>query len=437
MRYFSTNRFSADVTFREAVINGQPPDKGLYFPNPLPRYDEAFLKRMKEMSKEELALYILKPFTEDDIPEKEMKTIIEAAINFEFPLVEVEKSVYALELFHGPTLAFKDVGARFMSGCLKYFLREAASNTTILVATSGDTGGAVADAFAGVEHIDVVILYPAGKVSGIQEKQLTTYGGNVQALQVAGNFDDCQRMVKQAFTDDAITRKRTLTSANSINVARWLSQQLYYFFALQQWPYEEPPVISVPSGNFGNICAGLLARFGGLPVQHFNAACNANDAVPQYIESGAYEPKETIATISNAMDVGAPSNFVRILEIFEKNYALVKSNMSAFSIDDDTTRETIRRVYEENKYILDPHGAVAYTALQKYREQHGDAKGIFLHTAHPIKFPDVVSPLIDDKIPVPHSIRGLEKKKGHSLKISADFEELKQWLMRGNRITTN
>jgi threonine synthase len=347
--------------------------------------------------------------------------------------VKVTDSIFSLELFHGPTLAFKDVGARFMSRCLGYFVQHNNEKVTVLVATSGDTGGAVAHGFYGVDGVDVVILYPSGKVSSIQELQLTTLGKNITALEVNGRFDDCQHMVKQAFGDEELTRQLFLTSANSINVARWLPQQFYYFFAYQQWADKNsPPVVCVPSGNFGNICAGLMAHQSGLPVQQFVAACNANDVVPSYLQSGNYQPKEAVATLSNAMDVGNPSNFVRILEIFRQQFDSVKGRLSSYSITDEETRETIRRVYENEQYLLDPHGAVGYLSLERFLEEHQGRKGYFLETAHPVKFPDAVEEITGEKITFPESVQDLAGKKKQSIQIDADYQQLKDYLLSKN-----
>lgn len=309
MIYYSTRERNHKVSFREATLNGQPPGGGLYFPEHIPQVPATLLKELPLHTLESLAMQILKPYTGHDIPDEILEKIIEETFSFDFPLTNINDSIYSLELYHGPTLAFKDVGARFMSRCLQYFVSSSGRKAYVLAATSGDTGGAVADGFSGMENIEVIILYPSGKVSALQEKQLTTATGNVHALEVAGSFDDCQRMVREAFADTEINQKLFLTSANSINVARWLPQQLYYFYALQQWPHDHAPVISVPSGNFGNLCAGLLAGESGLPVSKFIAACNANDTVPRFLQSGRYEPGTTIPTISNAMDGsdGAPS----------------------------------------------------------------------------------------------------------------------------------
>ena len=302
----------------------------------------------------------------------------------------------------------------------------------LLLLASGDTGGAVANGFYNVEGVDVVILYPSGKVSNIQELQLTTLGKNVSALEVDGRFDDCQQMVKQAFADQDLKRNLFLTSANSINVARWLPQQFYYFFAYQQWKKEQPnnaPIVSVPSGNFGNICAGMLAYASGLPIKHFIAACNANDVIPSYMQHGKYTPKQAVSTLSNAMDVGNPSNFVRVLEIFEQEFEMLKGKLSSYSISDEETKQTIAEVYEKYDYILDPHGAVGYLALKKYLQEHKDDKGFFLETAHPVKFPDAVESIIGRKIEVPKSVNYLLDKKKLSVKISADYQQLKDYLM--------
>jgi threonine synthase len=435
MHYYSLNRKSPRVTFEEATIKGQAPDKGLYFPEYIPSLPKDLIRNIQSFSKEELALIVMKPFIGESIPEIVLKQIVSETINFDFPLVKVSDDIYALELFHGPTLAFKDVGARFMSRCLGYFNRNNDQHTTVLVATSGDTGGAVANGFLGVQGVDVVILYPSGKVSPIQELQLTALEQNISALEINGTFDDCQAMVKQAFVDRELNKKLLLTSANSINVARWLPQQLYYFFAYQQWQHEKPPVLCVPSGNFGNICAGMVAYISGLPVQHFIAACNINDVVPQFLETGNYQPKAAVATISNAMDVGDPSNFVRIMELFEQKIDNLKNVLSSYSLDDATTKETIKDVYEKYHYTLDPHGAIGYYALDKYLrktndvDQRSTVKGIFLETAHPVKFPETVEEVTKTKIAIPQNVQYLLNRKKQSITMDASFESLKEWLM--------
>jgi threonine synthase len=429
MQYFSTNGQSPKASFKEATIKGQAPDKGLYFPEMIPLLPEEFFETINNYSNEEIAYRVIQPFVGDEIPDDILRKIVNETINFDIPLVKISDSISSLELFHGPTLAFKDVGARFMSRCLGYFVKEEKQKVIVLVATSGDTGGAVANGFYNVDGVEVVILYPSGKVSSVQEKQLTTLGNNIHALEVDGTFDDCQQMVKQAFTDEELNKKLFLTSANSINVARWLPQQFYYFFAYKQWADKKNlPVISVPSGNFGNICAGLLAYKSGLPVEHFIAACNANDIVPEFLKTGNYQPKKAVATISNAMDVGNPSNFVRIMELFHQQIADLKKVISSVSITDAQTKETIKTVYETHHYLLDPHGAVGYHALEQYLEKHSDQKGFILETAHPVKFYDVVEPVIGEAIPIPPSIQAEMQKEKKSQKIKADGDILKEVL---------
>ena len=430
MQYYSTNDRSPRVDFKQATINGQAPDKGLYFPEQIPILPKEFIENITSYSNEEIAYEVIKPYVGDAIPEAELRRIVNETINFNIPLVKVTEAIFSLELYHGPTLAFKDIGARFMSRCLGYFVKDLSKKVTVLVATSGDTGGAVANGFFDVDGVDVVILYPSGKVSSVQEKQLTTLGKNIHALEVAGTFDDCQQMVKQVFTDEELNKKLFLTSANSINVARWLPQQFYYFFAYKQWAQKNnPPVIAVPSGNFGNICAGVLAHVSGLPVKHFIAACNANDIVPNFMQTEKYEPKKAVATISNAMDVGNPSNFVRILEIFHHQFVDLKKVLSSCSISDAETKDTLQKVYKAEGYLLDPHGAVGYLALEQYLQNNPSEKGIVLETAHPVKFYDVVEPVIGEAVPIPATVQQhllLEKK---STKIAAEVDLLKAFLL--------
>lgn len=420
------------VDFREATIRGQAPDKGLYFPTEIPQLSPAFLAALPNMHKTELAFQVMQPYVGKSIDPVSLEQIVAETVDFEFPMVKINEQIYSLELFHGPTLAFKDVGARFMSRCLGHFSKAAYNKTTVLVATSGDTGGAVANGFLGVDGVEVIILYPSGKVSPVQELQLTTYGQNIKALEVMGSFDDCQAMVKDAFMDADLNGHLSLTSANSINVARWLPQQLYYFFAWQQWlqmGHTTAPVMSVPSGNFGNLCAGLMAHASGLPLQQFIAACNVNDAVPEYLKSGQYQPKTAIPTISNAMDVGSPSNFVRILELFAKDHQKMADTIKGYSISDELTQQTIAAVYQQDGYILDPHGAVAYQALAQYQSVHPTAKGMILETAHPVKFPETVEAAIGQKIPIPQSVLPLFQQSKKSIPMQANFAALKDWLM--------
>ena len=437
MKYFSTNHQSPEVDFKQATINGQAPDKGLYFPERIPTISKELIENITQYSNEEIAYQVMKPYVGDTIPELELRRIVEETINFDIPLVKVTDTIYSLELYHGPTLAFKDIGARFMSRCLGYFVKQSDLNlgkkkkVTVLVATSGDTGGAVANGFYEVEGVEVVILYPSGKVSSVQEKQLTTLGKNIHALEIAGTFDDCQQMVKQAFIDEDLKQKLFLTSANSINVARWLPQQLYYFFAYKLWADKhKPPVISVPSGNFGNICAGILAHQSGLPVKHFIAACNANDVVPNYMQSQQYVPKNAVATISNAMDVGNPSNFIRILEIFHHQFTNLAAVFSSCSISEDLTKSTLQTIYKNYHYLLDPHGAVGFIALDQYLQSNPDQKGIVLETAHPVKFYDAVEPLIGELVPIPVSIQHQLTLQKNSIKMDARSEMLNSFLMK-------
>jgi threonine synthase len=429
MHYYSLNQQSPIVDFKTATINGQAPDGGLYFPKSLPRLSDQFLRDIKNHSREAIAYALISPFVGETIPPLILQQMVSETIDFPIPLKKITESIYSLELFHGPTLAFKDIGARFMSRCLGYFARKKTQRITVLVATSGDTGGAVASGFHKVDGVDVVILYPSGKVSAVQEKQLTTFGDNIHALEVQGNFDDCQRMVKQAFTDHDLRSRLFLTSANSINVARWLPQQFYYFFALQQWPFERRPVFSVPSGNFGNICAGLMAYTAGLPVKQFIAACNANDMAVQYMASGNYLPKQAVPTISNAMDVGNPSNFIRILEIFKQQQLDLKSLLSGYSTTDARTSELLLQVYRQHHYLLDPHGAVGYDALMRYQAEHADAPGIVLETAHPIKFLGVVEPVIGESIPVPPAIADILEKQKSAVQLANEYDALKAFLL--------
>ncbi len=430
MNFFSTNKQSVKATFREAVLNGQPPDKGLYFPEKIPRLSADFWRDFKKKTKAQIAFEVIKPYVGDDISNETLLQICAETVNFDFPLVKITENIHALELFHGATLAFKDVGARFMSRCLQYFSREKSEKTIVIVATSGDTGGAVANGFFDVEGVEVVILYPQGKVSRVQELQLTTLGKNISALEVKGTFDDCQTLAKTALADEDLKRKVFLTSANSINVARWLPQQFYYFYALQQWADDEnPPVISVPSGNFGNICAGILAHASGLPVSKFIAATNANDVIPNYLQSGKMETKSSVATLSNAMDVGNPSNFVRILEIFDNDFLNIKEKLEAVSVSDECTTRTMRDVFEKYKYILDPHGAVGFYALQKYLEKNPTQKGFFLETAHPVKF-DSVENITGTCGAIPEAIEDLFSRPKQSVEIKASYEDLKEILLK-------
>jgi threonine synthase len=432
MQYYSTNNKNLSVDFKEATIKGQPSDKGLFFPQEIPLLSKEFISNIEQFTKEEIAFEVIKPYVGNTIPDDELKKIVSQTVNFEFPLVKITDTISTLELFHGPTLAFKDVGARFMSRCLSYFFKDSDKKITVLVATSGDTGGAVAAAFYDVENVEVIILYPSGKVSSIQELQLTTLGKNIRAIEVDGSFDDCQRMVKKSFADKELNEKLFLTSANSINIARWLPQQFYYFYAWQQWKDKStPPVIAVPSGNFGNICAGLLAYRSGLPVAHFIAACNANDAVPDFFKTETYQPKPTVSTLSNAMDVGDPSNFIRVLELFNYDVESLKKMITPYSVSDVETKQTIEELYSQQGYLPDPHGAVAYTALNSWLQLHSLQKGYFLETAHPVKFYDVVEPITGEKIELPNTIKMILSRTKEAVRMKADVALLKEYLLAG------
>ncbi|WP_304036552.1 threonine synthase [Mesonia mobilis] len=429
MNYFSLNHKAPTVNFEEATVNGIAPDKGLYFPESLIPLDKLMLETIEFMSNEQIAYEVIRQFVNKSIPKKELRKIVEETLNFDFPLIQLDEQTYSLELFHGPTMAFKDVGARFMARCLGYFNRNKKDQKIrVLVATSGDTGGAVAHGFLGVEGVEVIILYPSGKVSEIQEKQLTTLGQNITALEVDGTFDDCQAMVKQAFLDEELTTLN-LTSANSINVARWLPQMFYYFFAYKELkPLHKKMVFSVPSGNFGNICAGMLAKSLGLPIEFFVAATNVNDTVPQFLKTGTYSAKPSTATISNAMDVGDPSNFVRIQQLYSNDTEALKETFTSFSFSDDETKKAMKEIYTKTNYITDPHGAVGYLGWQKIKDEFPDALGIFLETAHPVKFLETVEETLSTKIAIPQQIKEVIQKEKKSITIKS-YSALKDYLL--------
>lgn len=426
MKYYSLHHQSPKVSFQEAVVNGLAPDRGLYFPEHITPLSKDFIENIGNYSNEEIAYEAIKQFVGDEIPKEVLLDIISETLSFDFPVVPITNNISTLELFHGPTMAFKDVGARFMARCLGYFNRDSDRNVTVLVATSGDTGGAVAHGFLGVKGVDVVILYPSGKVSSIQEKQLTTLGSNINALEVDGMFDDCQDMVKTAFLDEEI--QRTLTSANSINIARWLPQMFYFFLAYKQvYQQQKKVVFSVPSGNFGNICAGIMAQKLGLPIHHFVAATNVNDTVPNYLQHGVYEPKASKATISNAMDVGNPSNFIRIQELFDQNFEALNKAFSSYSFTDEATKLAMKALYKDCNYIADPHGAVGYLGAQKYLERNPEHLCVFLETAHPVKFLPIVEETLPITLPIPPQIETLLDKEKVATNIRS-YEMLKTYL---------
>ncbi len=427
MNYYSLHHKSPKTTFKNAVIEGLAKDRGIYFPESITPLSKDFIDNITDYSNHEIAYEAIKQFVGDEIPTEKLKEIIANTVSFDFPVVKVDENIGALELFHGPTMAFKDVGAKFMAQCLEYFNQDNDQEVTVLVATSGDTGGAVANGFLGAKGIKVVILYPSGKVSDIQEKQLTTLGQNITALEVDGVFDDCQEMVKTAFLDEEITR--TLTSANSINVARWLPQMFYFFFAYKQLKkLNKEIVFSVPSGNFGNICAGIMAQKLGLPVKQFIASTNVNDTVPNYMAEGVYTPKPSIATISNAMDVGNPSNFIRIQELFNNSLEDLKKAFSSYSFSDDETKDTMKMIYDTSNYVADPHGAVGYLGLKKYGLTENDY-GVFLETAHPVKFLDIVEETLPVKVAIPEQIKKVIDKEKVAIKASS-YEDLKAFLLK-------
>lgn len=428
MKYYSTKGAVEPVSFQEAIFKGLPEDNGLFMPEQIPVLPSSFFEDLPNMSLPEIGFEVIRPYVDGEIPEIELKNIIEDTLSFDIPIHKIKDKVYALELFHGPTLAFKDVGARFLARALGYFTSRQNKNLTVLVATSGDTGSAVANGFHNVPGIEVVILYPSGKVSEFQEQQMTTLGGNITALEVDGTFDDCQKLVKEAFLDDELSTLLNLTSANSINVARLLPQSVYYFNAWAQLPKEEREnvIFSIPSGNYGNLSAGLLAQRMGLPIKHFLACSNANDTVPLYLWNGKFEPKPSVATISNAMDVGNPSNFVRMLDLFGGSHLKMTESISGYSFTDESTRDTIKKTYGLTGYVLDPHGAVGYMGLTDYMRTN-KGTGIVLETAHPVKFNDTVEEQIGSTVEMPAHIElsGLKKK---SISFSSDLKDFREFL---------
>ncbi|WP_034058750.1 threonine synthase [Lacinutrix jangbogonensis] len=430
MNYYSLNHKAPNTSFKDAVIKGLAPDRGLYFPETITPLPQSFFENIDNLSYSEIAFEAIKQFVSPDIPETILKTIVEETLSFEFPIVKLNDNISTLELFHGPTMAFKDVGARFMARCLGYFNKNNANEVTVLVATSGDTGGAVANGFLGVKGVNVVILYPSGKVSNIQEMQLTTLGQNIKALEVDGVFDDCQDMVKRAFLDEELTSKMQLTSANSINVARWLPQLFYFMFAYKQLhKTHNELVFSVPSGNFGNVCAGMMAQQLGLPIKHFIASNNENNVVTHYLKTEDYNPKPSVQTISNAMDVGNPSNFIRIREIYRNNFNALKNNLSSYSFGDAETKVALKEIYDNYNYVADPHGAVGYLGCKAYLEHNPNAHCVFLETAHPTKFLDVVEAVIKVKQDLPEQIQSVMGNKKVATRISS-YEELKDFLLK-------
>lgn len=431
MKYYSTNNKSTQATLQEAVVKGLASDRGLYMPEVIKCLPDSFFEEMKDLSFQEVAYVVADAFFGEDVEAEDLKKIVYETLNFDVPLVHVNDNIYSLELFHGPTLAFKDVGARFMSRLLGYFIKkEGQKDVNVLVATSGDTGSAVANGFLGVDGIHVYVLYPKGKVSPIQECQFTTLGQNITALEIDGVFDDCQALVKSAFMDEELNKKMYLTSANSINVARFLPQAFYYFYAVAQLHKlgkKDNIVICVPSGNFGNITAGLFGKRMGMPVKRFIAANNRNDVFFQYLNSGVYTPKASVQTIANAMDVGDPSNFARVLDLYGHSHEAIKNDISGCTYTDEQISETLLDCYRKHGYLLDPHGAVGYRALSEYLES--DEVGVFLETAHPAKFKDTVDRILGEEISIPEKLQVFMKGTKQSINLPKDFASFKAFLM--------
>ena len=432
MKYYSTNKKAPIADLHKAVVKGLAEDRGLYMPEIIKKLPQDFFDNIEKLSFQEIAYKVADAFFGEDVDAESLKKIVYDTLAFDCPVVEVEPNIYSLELFHGPTLAFKDVGARFMARLLQYFVRqEGKEEVNVLVATSGDTGSAVANGFLGVDGIHVYVLYPKGKVSKIQESQFTTLGQNITALEVDGVFDDCQALVKSAFMDEELNKHMKLTSANSINVARFLPQAFYYFYAYAQLKKEgkaDNMVVCVPSGNFGNITAGLFGKRMGLPVKRFIAANNRNDIFYQYLQTGKYNPRPSIATIANAMDVGDPSNFARILALYDNNHAAIAMEISGATYTDEQIREAVKEAYRETGYLLDPHGACGYRALSESL-QPGET-GVFLETAHPAKFLETVEDIIGNKVEIPAKLKEFMKGVKQSIPMNKDFESFKAYLMK-------
>ena len=424
MQFFSTRNRNHIVSLKEAVVKGLADDGGLYLPTEIPVLSKDFIQNLYQLSAHEIYFEIAKKFVGKDIDEDDLLKIIKSVYNFDTPVVNIHDSIYALELYHGPTMAFKDVGARFMSRLLSYFYQNENQTLNVVVATSGDTGSAVAAGFYEVPGINVFILYPKGKVSVLQEKQLTTWGKNITAIEVEGTFDDCQKIVKQLLSDADLQKTHTLTSANSINIARLIPQSFYYFSSFADLQsFGNQIVYSIPSGNYGNLTGGVLAQKMGLPIHQFIAASNINDVVPNYLVSGIYKPKPSIQTISNAMDVGAPSNFERLQNLFTDVESFRKS-MAGYSFTDTQTKDILKLVYKEHDYLMDPHGAVAYLGLQEYMKNHKVDIGVFLETAHPAKFKDTVDAILGEKIEIPEKLENFAKKEKNAILVQNKYENV-------------
>lgn len=430
MRLYSTKNKSKFVSLKKAVFKGLPEDNGLYMPEVIPQLSKEFIQNLKDYSFQEIGYEICRTLFQGVIPDADVKNIIKKAITFPAPIVQLDEEKYILELFHGPSLAFKDFGARFMAQLMSYFNRGNDEELVILVATSGDTGGAVASGFYKTPGIKVVILYPSGKVSDLQEKQLTTLGHNITALEVDGTFDDCQALVKKAFLDADLNQNIRLSSANSINIARLIPQSFYYFEAFKQLNnYTDDVVFCIPSGNFGNLTAGLFAKKMGLPVSKFIAATNKNDVVPEYLSSGNYQPRLSVATLSNAMDVGNPSNFARMLDIYSSTWNIMAKDIKGYGYNDEQTKAAMKEVYTKYGYEIDPHGAVGYLALTDFQAKNKGTKGIILETAHPTKFLPDVENVLNKKLQVPDRLAVLADKVKVSIPIGTHFDPFKEYLL--------
>ena len=432
MIYYSTNKKSAEVDFRTAVLRGLPEDNGLYLPKQIPELPIEFISSLPNLTLPEISFRVANAFLSEDLSNDNLRTIINEAINFDAPLIELDHNLFSLELFHGPTLAFKDFAARFMAKLMRFYVEQSGKDLIILVATSGDTGSAVANGFLNEPGIRVVLLYPGNKVSHIQEQQLTTLGHNITSLEIEGTFDDCQKIVKQAFLDPELRKRFSLTSANSINIARLIPQSFYYFYAYAQAKKinDEPIIISVPSGNLGNLTSGLLAKRMGLPIKKYVLSSNVNDVVPRYLKTGTYTPAASIKTISNAMDVGNPSNFVRLMALYDSNVEKLRKDVSGFSFNDSQTINAIQDVYKKYHYVMDPHGAVGYLGLHSYLQQINEkVNGIFIETAHPAKFLDDVEEAIGTKVEMPENLKSVLKKKKSVVKLSNLFPSFKEFLL--------
>ncbi len=439
MNYYSTNKIVSEVSLEEAVIKGLAADNGLFMPNEIKRLPAEFFENIDKMSFQEMSFRVAEAFFGEDIPADDLKKIVYDTLSFDTPVVHVKDNIYSLELFHGPTLAFKDVGGRFMARLLSYFVGKSVDKqVNVLVATSGDTGSAVANGFLGVNGVHVYILYPKGKVSEIQEKQFTTLGQNITALEIDGCFDDCQALVKRAFLDEGLNEEMFLTSANSINLARFLPQSFYYFYAyaqLKKMGKADNVVISVPSGNFGNITAGLFAKVMGLPIKKFIAANNRNDIFFNYLQTGKFEPKASVCTLANAMDVGNPSNFVRIMDLYNYNHQNICKEIGGATYNDEQIAQGVKETWKESGYLLDPHGACGYLALKE--QLAPEEIGVFLETAHPAKFKDTIDKILGEDIDIPAVLQEFMKGKKETVELSSDFKSLKEFLLKDRHYHTD